>query len=122
MAIRPRPPTTLLPKLSARDENGSGVYNEILLDLPPKEHELLFPKLEFMRLKTHHVLHEPGDTLKSAYFCNSGLVSILSVFPDGKSVEVGLGEGRLRRPAAGGGISHCVDSGHGSNRGNGVPG
>jgi CRP-like cAMP-binding protein len=28
--------------------------------------------------------------LKSAYFCNSGLVSILSVFPDGKSVEVGL--------------------------------
>jgi CRP-like cAMP-binding protein len=31
-----------------------------------------------------------GDTLKSAYFCNSGLISILSVFPDGKSVEVGL--------------------------------
>ena len=38
----------------------------------------------------HHVLHEPGDTLKSAYFCNSGLISILSVFPDGKCVEVGL--------------------------------
>jgi len=36
------------------------------------------------------VLHEPGDTLKSAYFCNTGLISILSVFPDGKSVEVGL--------------------------------
>jgi len=46
--------------------------------------------LEFVRLSTHHVLHEPGDTLKSAWFCNSGLVSILSVFPDGKSVEVGL--------------------------------
>jgi len=28
--------------------------------------------------------------LKSAYFCNSGLISILSVFPDGKSVEVAL--------------------------------
>jgi len=50
----------------------------------------LFPKLELVRLKTHHVLHEAGDTLKSAYFCNTGLVSILSVFPDGKSVEVGL--------------------------------
>jgi CRP-like cAMP-binding protein len=47
-------------------------------------------KLEFVRLKTHHILHEPGDTLKSAYFCNTGLISILSVFPDGKSVEVGL--------------------------------
>jgi CRP-like cAMP-binding protein len=58
--------------------------------LPPNERELLFPKLEFMRLRTHQVLHEPGDTLKSAYFPNAGLVSILSIFPDGKSVEVGL--------------------------------
>jgi CRP-like cAMP-binding protein len=41
-------------------------------------------------LKVHQVLHEPGDTLKSAYFCNTGMVSILNVFPDGKSVEVGL--------------------------------
>jgi CRP-like cAMP-binding protein len=38
----------------------------------------------------HQVLHEPGDSLKSAYFCNTGLISILTVFPDGKSVEVGL--------------------------------
>ncbi|HEY6304534.1 MAG TPA: Crp/Fnr family transcriptional regulator [Terriglobales bacterium] len=51
---------------------------------------MLFSKLEFVRLRTHHVLHEPGDTLKSAYFCDTGLISILSVFPDGKSVEVGL--------------------------------
>jgi CRP-like cAMP-binding protein len=56
----------------------------------PKEFEMLFPKLEFVRLKTHHVLHEPGDSLKSAYFCNTGLISILIVLPDGKSVEVGL--------------------------------
>jgi CRP-like cAMP-binding protein len=48
------------------------------------------PKLEFIRLKTHQVLHEPGDTLRSGYFCDTGLVSILTVFPDGKSVEVGL--------------------------------
>jgi CRP-like cAMP-binding protein len=72
------------------DGDGNPIYNEILLGLPAKESELLFPKLEFMRLKTHHVLHEPGDTLKSAYFCNSGLISILCVFPDGKSVETGL--------------------------------
>jgi CRP-like cAMP-binding protein len=70
--------------------DGNPVHNEILLGLPPKEFELVFPKLEFVRLKTHQLLHEPGDTLRSAYFCNSGLVSILSVFPDGKIVEVGL--------------------------------
>ncbi len=90
MAIKVRPS----PRVSARpanpSSNGTGVNNEILLGLPAKEFDLLFPKLEFVRLKTHQLLHEPGDTLRSAYFCNSGLVSILSVFPDGKSVEVGL--------------------------------
>jgi CRP-like cAMP-binding protein len=72
------------------DSDGNQIHNQILLDLPPKERELLFPKLELVRLISHQVLHEPGDALKSAYFVNSGLVSILSVFPDGKCVEVGL--------------------------------
>ncbi len=90
MANKPRPPTKSLPKPPIADGDGNHIYNEILLALPLKERELLFPKLELVRLKTHNVLHEPGDTLKSAYFCNSGLISILSVFPDGKSVEVGL--------------------------------
>src|SRR5271168_1899470 len=78
----PAPPIT--------DGDGNPIHNEILLNLPPRESELVLPKLEFARLKIHHVLHEPGDTLKSAWFCNSGLISILSVFRDGKSVEVGL--------------------------------
>jgi CRP-like cAMP-binding protein len=83
---------SLRPSLKPASVKGDGnsVYNGILLGLPPKEFELVFPKLEFVRLKTHQLLHEPGDTLRSAYFCNGGLVSILSVFPDGKSVEVGL--------------------------------
>jgi CRP-like cAMP-binding protein len=79
---------TSLPSTS--DGDGNHIHNKILLGLPAKEAELLLPKLEFLRQKVHHVLHEPGDTLKSAYFVNSGLVSILSVFPDGKCVEVGL--------------------------------
>lgn len=36
------------------------------------------------------MLHEVGDTLKSAYFCNTGMISILTVFSDGKSIEAGL--------------------------------
>src|ERR1700722_10591557 len=90
MANKSRLPTKSALKTSSSDGDGNHIHNEILLSLPPGERDLLFPKLEFVRLKTHHVLHEPGDTLKSAYFCNSGLISILSVFPDGKSVEVGL--------------------------------
>jgi CRP-like cAMP-binding protein len=90
MVNKSRPPTRTTPPSSVSDGDGNPIFNEILLALPPREREQLFPKLEFVRLKTHHVLHESGDTLKSAYFCNTGLVSILSVFPDGKSVEVGL--------------------------------
>jgi CRP-like cAMP-binding protein len=75
------------PKPPPIDGDGNHIHND---SLPPKERGMLFPRLELVRLQTHHVLHEPGDTLKSAYFCNTGLVSILSVFPDGKSVEVGL--------------------------------
>jgi CRP-like cAMP-binding protein len=41
-------------------------------------------------MKLHQLLHEAGETLKSAYFCNSGMFSVLNVMPDGKSVEVGL--------------------------------
>jgi CRP-like cAMP-binding protein len=77
-------------KPHSSDGDGNHIHNHILLGLPSKESEMLYPKLEFVRLRVHHVLHEPGARLKSAYFCNSGLVSILSVFDDGKSVEVGL--------------------------------
>jgi CRP-like cAMP-binding protein len=89
MANKPRPPTRSAPKPRI-DGDGNHIHNTILLDLPPKERQALLAKLEFVRLKTHQVLHEPGDTLKSAYFCDTGLVSILTVFSDGKSVEVGL--------------------------------
>lgn len=90
MANRARPSAKSQSKPPILTGDRNPVYNEILRKLPPREFELLSSKLEFVRLKTHHLLHEPGDTLKSAYFCNSGLISILSVFPDGKSVEVGL--------------------------------
>jgi len=90
MAKNARLPAESSPKSSYNEGDGNHVHNQILLHLPPKEREMLFPELEFVRLKTHHVLHEPCDTLKSAYFCDSGLISVLTVFPDGKSVEVGL--------------------------------
>ena len=75
---------------SRSDGDGNHVHNEILLALPRAESEAVLPKLELVRLKLHQVLHEPGETLRSAYFCNSGMFSVLNVMPDGKSVEVGL--------------------------------
>jgi CRP-like cAMP-binding protein len=86
----PGPPPRRSPELHHSDGDGNRIYNQILLRLPKNERLRVFPKLELVRLKARHVLHEVGDTLKSAYFCNTGMISILSVFSDGKSVEVGL--------------------------------
>ncbi len=70
--------------------DGIPVENELLLGLPSKERDCLFPKLVFIPLRTEDNLHEPGQPIKYGYFINSGMISILSVMADGKSVEVGL--------------------------------
>jgi len=73
-----------------KDGDGHPIHNLILLSLPRKELDQVLPYLEFVRLLLRQVVHEAGETLKSGYFCNSGLFSVLSVMPDGKSVQVGL--------------------------------
>src|SRR5579862_9753653 len=73
-----------------QDGDGNEVRNLILRGIPRSEAVELFPSLEFVRLTLHQVLHEAGETIKSAYFLNNGLGSVLTVQPDGKSVEVGL--------------------------------
>jgi CRP-like cAMP-binding protein len=90
MAKNPRPSTRSSPKTLRADGDGNHIHNEMLLELSDEDCGALLSKLELVRLKVHTVLHEPGDSFKSAYFCNTGMISILSVFPDGKSVEVGL--------------------------------
>ena len=70
--------------------DGQLVDNQILLSLPAKEREQIFPLLTFVELETHDVLLEPGEAIKLGYFMNRGMTSILTVLAEGKSVEVGL--------------------------------
>jgi CRP-like cAMP-binding protein len=88
MARDPRPSISLRPPPT--DGHKNEIHNQILLGLSEADGDHLFSKLEFVRLRVHHVLYEPGDAIKSVYFCNSGVISLLTVFSDGKSVEVGL--------------------------------
>jgi CRP-like cAMP-binding protein len=66
------------------------VKSRILLSLPSAEWHKIHPRLEFVPLKVSRVVHEAGETIKSGYFVNTGMMSVLAVQPDGKSVEVGL--------------------------------
>ena len=84
---------TRIPKGSESKSSPDGkraVGNEILRDLPADERNLVSSKLEPVTMKIHDVLHEPGAPIKFGYFPDSGIVSILSVLSDGKSLEVGL--------------------------------
>jgi CRP-like cAMP-binding protein len=72
------------------DGDGNSVHNKILLSLSSKDLAIVLPKLELIRVQLHQILHEVGQTIKSGYFVNKGMISILAVQPDGKSVEVGL--------------------------------
>lgn len=90
MAEIPIVSSSIIEQNARVDGNRNPVSSEILLALPEGEYDELLPKLEFVRLKLHTLLHEAGEQIKSAYFVNTGLQSVLAVQPDGKRVEVGL--------------------------------
>jgi CRP-like cAMP-binding protein len=46
--------------------------------------------MEMVRLQPRQVMHEAGETIRSGYFLNDGLVSVLMVQPNGEAVEVCL--------------------------------
>ncbi|MCU1342451.1 MAG: transcriptional regulator, Crp/Fnr family [Candidatus Acidoferrum typicum] len=73
-----------------RSFDGQTIYNAILLDLPRRECENVFAKMELVQTPPRFVLNESAEYIKFVYFVNSGLISILNIMSDGKSVEVGL--------------------------------
>jgi len=77
-------------KSSKRSFDGQVIHNAILLNLPRKEWERVFARMEFVQAPPRLVLNEAAEPIKFVFFINSGLISILNIMPDGKSVEVGL--------------------------------
>lgn len=91
---------TILPGERTNAE-GRPISNRILLGLPEAEFQVLRPLLTFEFLPSHAGLHEPGEKLEFAHFPNRGLVSIVVVTREGKTVEVGVvgSEGLVGTPA-----------------------
>lgn len=69
---------------------GKPVKNVLLLSIPDNEYRLLRPYLEFLELRHHESLHEPNERTGYVYFPNGGLVSIVVVTKDGRTVEAGM--------------------------------
>jgi CRP-like cAMP-binding protein len=81
---------------------GKPVGNRILLSISDSDYSALRPHLEFVNLTSHLVLHEAGGKLEFAYFPNRGLISLVVVMKDGRTVEAGVvgNEGFTGAPAA----------------------
>jgi len=65
------------------------VENHILTILPPPESDRLLPYLEPVSFRLKEVLFTTGEPIQYVYFLKSGLVSLLSMMADGRTVEVG---------------------------------
>jgi len=69
---------------------GKPVTNRILLAIPDDEYALIRPYLEHLQLERHDTLHEPNATPRFVYFPNTGLLSLVVVTVDRKTVEAGI--------------------------------
>jgi CRP-like cAMP-binding protein len=69
---------------------GKPVCNRILLALPDNEFRSIRPHLEFLPLPHHRLLYEPNRKIDFLYFPNRGLISLVIVMEDGKTVEVAV--------------------------------
>ena len=64
--------------------------NRILNALTRPEYERLISHLEYVSLPRGEIICRPEEPITHVYFPNRGTVSLVSVFEDGGSVEVGM--------------------------------
>jgi CRP-like cAMP-binding protein len=90
----PLPPRT--------DREGKVIKNRILLTIPEDEFIKLRPQLEPVEMPQYKIFYEQGTKIEHAYFPNEGMVSLVVLVHDGRSVEVGItgNEGIVGAPLA----------------------
>ena len=62
--------------------------NRLLLALPARDLKLLKPDLEHIALQREQVLVEADSPLDHVYFPDTGVISILAVYTDGRAIEM----------------------------------
>jgi hypothetical protein len=62
--------------------------NRLLLALPRREFERLKPALQHVQCSRAQVLVDADSSLEHVYFPNSGVISIVAVYPDGSIIEM----------------------------------
>src|SRR3954452_4462376 len=74
----------------AKAQRPSGTFsNSLLAHLSPETIAGFSRHLEPVRFDLKLVLHEPEQRMQYAYFPEAGMVSVVSIMEDGRSIEVG---------------------------------
>ena len=66
------------------------VGNRLLAALSPVEHERFFSRLELVYLTRNKILYSAGDIINYTYFPLTGMISLLCVTEDGRTMEVAM--------------------------------
>ena len=72
------------------DREGQVVANTMLLAMQEEEFRSLRPFLERLTFTRYQLLYEQSGKIEYAYFPNEGMVSLVLIASDGRSVEVGV--------------------------------
>lgn len=83
----PSIPAALPPRT---DRDGKIIKNRILLTIPEDEFIALRSLLEPLEMPQYKIFYEQGTKIEHAYFPNEGMVSLVVLVNDGRSVEVGI--------------------------------
>src|SRR5262245_45856389 len=62
--------------------------NRLLLALPESDLKQLLPDLEYIECKREQVLVDADSSLDHIYFPDSGVISVVAVYPDGSIIEM----------------------------------
>lgn len=62
--------------------------NRLLLALPPRYLKRLMPELEHVECKLGQVLMDADSSLDHVYFPDTGVISVVAVYEDGKIIEM----------------------------------
>ena len=72
------------------DDKRHPIHNHLLSILPPEEFSTIRPHLEESSFEPVTMLARAGDVVHTCFFPNSGMVSLLCVTEQGRSVEAGF--------------------------------
>lgn len=64
--------------------------NKLLSALPTQEYERLLPYMETVPLNFKQIIYAPNQSIDYVYFPNSGIISLVNITEDGRTVEAAM--------------------------------